>query len=438
VEGVDSKRVLLIFSWPSPWAIRVLLSEWKFRRRFGWNCSVLDFSSAMNAFGKQHGLVVASPFFFIKKHLLIFQALRFWCFLFYLDMLRTSVQNRRDLVRGHVSVDHEYCDARVELYHRGALNSMKSLYPSYADGKVMTGQSELKSLERMILTRSGQSILKISNWVMFSGRFPIDLLFWRISACFGAIPLFVETGRGPSTRVISHNLFTESGYRELVESNWKHRPDDWKTIVNEYLDLRRKSSTPSQVFWNQGKYASVSIKTNKKICSFFLSTNEEFLPHIVDSEYLPFEKQSSALSWVVERCREHDLFLVIRDHPGKGKEDNIDVSLLQEIQVTLQENVLFISKSDQASSIAIIEASDFCITFGSSVGVDVVLQRKPLLCLGPNVLVSQEMARMQRGRYQHFFSSPGSFIHSLNEIEKFVLFESSGGLPLDLNEDWFH
>jgi hypothetical protein len=433
------QQVLLILSWPSPFALRLVISVWKSQRALGHTCRVLDLTSLMNRFCMKNSIKVGTPFFSIKKHLLFIQALRFGVFFLYWSIWQTKLQVTLDNLRGHHATQTDLSEELLQQYDQGVLNSLSDLNEQKDTATKIVSQ-DLRMFEKKIRRRISRSLTEVSKWYTFSGRFPIDMFFWRLSTVFDKHKdiFFVEVGRAPHSRVISPNLFSETSYRNLIDENWELRSPAHRSLIREYFRKRLSEHTDAQFYGEQALIEKFELFGNPRVCTFFLSSLSEFLPHVMKSHNLPFPSQESVLEWLVETISSRDIVLVVRDHPRTSSHCNIDQSAIDKAQCKLAERFLYINGKIPVSSKAIIRASNYCVTFGSSVGVDIVLLQKPLLCLGPNVLFSSDMSHAERLKFNSFFDEPKQFIYNRSHLESFALFEMIGGESLGLQKDMFH
>ena len=279
----------------------------------------------------------------------------------------------------------------------------------------------------------------LSSVVSYFRQYPPDMNNWRVvnvyrgflySACIVAIGLkiYVETfsfdsallfnGRQSITRV-AFEIFQQHGIRVLTHETpfyqrghlmvkpnarcWSNEPfiEFWKSRGQvaltrsklektlKWLINRRYGKGLSWYAFNNPYIRSVSIKKelnlsqNKRLFALFTSSTDETAG---DPELQgPYESQSSwvqdVVHWVGSR---KEVELVVRVHPhlagktGLGKSVD-EYNYYRDMKSILPNNTRIIMPDDPLNSYALMDEADICLSFGSSVGIEMAMLGKPVI-----------------------------------------------------------
>ena len=165
------------------------------------------------------------------------------------------------------------------------------------------------------------------------------------------------------------------------------RADLERTLA--WLKNRRYGSGLSWHAYNRPHTDNLSIRKElelsqgKRLLALFTSSMDETAG---DAELAgPWETQGAwvedVLRWVGGRS---DVELVIRVHPhlagktGLGKAHD-EFSLYQKMKTSLPRNVRLVMPDDPLNSYALMDEADVCLSFGSSVGIEMAMQGKPVV-----------------------------------------------------------
>jgi hypothetical protein len=233
----------------------------------------------------------------------------------------------------------------------------------------------------------------VESALLFNGRASITRVAFEIFRQLGIRVLTHETPfyqRGhlmvkPNARCWSIEPFTEFWL------NWGHvplaRPALEMTL--NWLKKRRYGQGLSWYAFNNPYLRSLSVRNelnlsqDKRLLALFTSSTDETAG---DPELQgPFESQSSwvqdVISWVTDR---NDVELVIRVHPhlagttGLGRAvDEFD--FYSRMKTELPDNIRIIMPDDSLNSYALMDVADICLSFGSSVGIEMAMLGKPVV-----------------------------------------------------------
>jgi hypothetical protein len=157
----------------------------------------------------------------------------------------------------------------------------------------------------------------------------------------------------------------------------------------KWLQNRRYGNGLSWYAYNTPHISKLSVRKTlglnprKRLLALFTSSTDETAG---DPELQgPFESQSAWVQEVVEWVRErNDSELVIRVHPhlagktGLGKASD-EFNFYLKMKSDLPENVRIILPNDSLNSYALMGEADICLSYGSSVGIEMALLGKPVV-----------------------------------------------------------
>jgi hypothetical protein len=128
---------------------------------------------------------------------------------------------------------------------------------------------------------------------------------------------------------------------------------------------------------------NLKLSCNKKLLALFTSSTDETAG---DQELQgPFEPQSEwvqeVVSWVGDR---NDVELVVRVHPnlagktGLGKAVD-EYNFYHQMKLAAPANTRIVMPDDSLNSYALMDEADVCLSFGSSVGIEMAMLGKPVI-----------------------------------------------------------
>lgn len=196
-----------------------------------------------------------------------------------------------------------------------------------------------------------------------------------------------EVGLQPFTSFFSEGEAT--AYPIQIPDDFKLTDSQNKRLEN-YLEQRFQGNfTMAGIkFWPKmhglGTELDEKIKGFKSVVSVF--TNVVFDTSQAHANTL-FDNMFEWLDYLLPTIKKHpETLFVIRAHPDekrKGKESCESVSdWVEQNRVTQLPNVIFVDSNEHISSYDLIEASKFILIFNSTIGLEAVLLRKPVLAAG--------------------------------------------------------
>jgi hypothetical protein len=233
----------------------------------------------------------------------------------------------------------------------------------------------------------------VESVFLFNGRASITRVAFEIFQRLGIRVLTHETPfyqRGhhmlkPNARCWSPGPFNE------FWSMWGQvpltRPSLEKTL--KWLKSRRYATGLTWYAFNAPYDSDLSprnvlnLRQNKRMLALFTSSTDETAG---DSELQgPYESQASWVQDVIDWIKDkNDVELVIRVHPhlagntGLGKAVD-EFNFYHNIKSEIHANVRVIMPDDSMNSYALMDEADICLSFGSSVGIEMAMLGKPVV-----------------------------------------------------------
>lgn len=257
--------------------------------------------------------------------------------------------------------------------------------------------------------------------VMLNGRFFSHRVFFELAQQRGIRILVHERGaRDNSLRFWENeNCHSYQTFKNLWHQ-WKDVPLDQKQVddVNHILEERehgrntgwRSFASPKQVLAELKE--KLSINVDNPVITLFTSSDDE----VASSE--GWETTMDQLEWMsrtISFFRERKNYtLVIRIHPNITGITGSNKQFLQRfddlICKGIPDNVCIIAAEDKVNSYQLMDISERCIVFSSTVSIEAVTKAKPVLMTGGGLLFGNE--------YSHNLSPTDRYEEIL---EKFLL-----------------
>lgn len=156
--------------------------------------------------------------------------------------------------------------------------------------------------------------------------------------------------------------------------------------AKQFFDFQRDPSKKTGFGqWNFSRQFTLPFKpsTDKPILAIFTSTPWE---KVGMSDYLPFfyEDEYVGLEKVLNIKYLHDkYYVVVRFHPNSFNVGKNELLRVKNIINKFEGIVDFIEPSSPISSYSLLDASHVVATFGSTMGIEAVYNKKPSILLGP-------------------------------------------------------
>lgn len=279
----------------------------------------------------------------------------------------------------------------------------KKIYPTYInDKKTIEEVFNLFVRRYYMYCTFFKKDLKIENLVIFNGRF--------------ASSKAIESG------ISKHNQKTKLFYYERSHNLYRYtlkpyKVHDRKKIINEinkhwiYCNEQNEASKIAETYFkikisgrgfdwfpfskgiqeNEDDLIAVKLKNFKnegknKIISYFSSSEDEFesLGDIWSDKRFNL-KQEQIIEELSRISVKKNIKLIIRLHPNLNNASIESKMQWNNILSRLpKNNILIIKQNSKISSYKVINYSDIVIVFGSTVGVEALYLKKPVILTGPS------------------------------------------------------
>jgi hypothetical protein len=176
---------------------------------------------------------------------------------------------------------------------------------------------------------------------------------------------------------------------EIVEIWNRALSIDPTTATNVGHDFYRSRRQGKEQSWFSMTKEQVSgvlpeIKSDKKIITFFTSSDDEYRAVGDIVKWKTWTDQNHCLSDVIDICsNDKNIQLVVRIHPHMKSKHPLDLQAIQNLFVN-KLNIIVISPDSPIDSYALIESSDLVITTMSTIGIESVYWGTPSICMGPS------------------------------------------------------
>ena len=176
-------------------------------------------------------------------------------------------------------------------------------------------------------------------------------------------------------------------FQEKIVSTWarlKNDPGVRERGANFFIDRRAGMDQTWLSFTDhQKKNLLPAIDPNKKVVTFFSSSEDEFVSVGGVFKLTSWKSQFEAVTELIEICKHHpEIQLFVRLHPHLREKSHADQQrwlLLGNI-----ENVTVVSFDSEVDTYALIERSDVVVTAWSTVGIEAVFWGRPSITIGPS------------------------------------------------------
>ena len=177
-----------------------------------------------------------------------------------------------------------------------------------------------------------------------------------------------------------------SEVEEKIQDFWSQAGDNKETVADVYLSSLRKDSDFSKIGWRnamvQGKIPKLM---DKKICTFYASTEAEYAG--VGDESTPghFASQVEAFHGLVETLSEREWHIYLRRHPKNPNSKDSDPEEFLWTPFSMVENVGIIEPTSDVDSLSLGYSSDLIVNFCSTIAMEFVAQGlQNVVTLGPS------------------------------------------------------
>jgi hypothetical protein len=238
-----------------------------------------------------------------------------------------------------------------------------------------------------------------------------------------------------------YHIFDRSPHdlREMSEAHeilWSTSGDFREVEAQSYLDNRYGEPLITQSSKEYDFSQEFELKSrHQKLASFFPTTETEFPVFSDFYTTSTFQaSQQNAFRAFAAVAREFGFNVIVRAHPQNSDFQNIEInedaiwrSLCSETGAE------FISASSRINSYDLVNKSDICVTYCSSIGIEAVLMGKPLLILGESDY-SEYMPKNQGFTVEEITKilETGVPVIPVSNLFPWALWQLRGGIELQL------
>lgn len=279
---------------------------------------------------------------------------------------------------------------------------------------------------------------EINSLVSVNGRLVVSAAVVAATRSLGIPILLLEAVGNLGDR---YYVFDRSPHdlREICEAHaslWKGAEEFGNKVAEDFFRVNYESRLRNQEskeynFTREFKL----LNSNRKTASFFPTTETEF-PVFMDFYTSPvFEgSQKKAFSEFALIAAEFNYDVIVRAHPQspdfanlEQKEDEIWEELCKDV------GARFISASSGVNSYDLIQKSDLCVTYGSSIGIEIIYMGKPFLILGESDYSGYipNNCGFDSEKIRSLFKNGFPEI-ALDTLYPWAYWNASGGIPVSL------
>ena len=290
-------------------------------------------------------------------------------------------------------------DERNEIF----LAAIASKY-SYITGRSNTKPEELDEkiveLERYFFIATVELIVKLQNQFNFDEVFTVNGRYVVDSAVVMACK---ETQ-------INCRLMESASSIAGKYAVYRVSPHDIPSVSQMHIDLWNKAGPGREEIAERGlqrklsgmdspgfdfranftkKFSRGHGFTSKKIAAFFPSTDREFaiFPEFIYQESFGGSQAEAFLAFC-KIARDKEYRVIVRVHPVNSRDSKKSQDEFADLEDEIWRNLCdksgteFIESRSQINSYDLIEKADLCATYASSISIECILSKKPILILG--------------------------------------------------------
>lgn len=247
--------------------------------------------------------------------------------------------------------------------------------------------------ERMFFDMAYQTIqnlvdaLKIERLTTVNGRLIVSA---AIVAAARNLEIPVQLLESVNLAGDRYHIFDRSPHdlREMSEAHqilWSTAGDFREVESQGYLDNRYGERLRAQISKEYDFSEQFDLKSHhQKLASFFPTTETEFPVFSDFYTTSTFQaSQQNAFKAFTKVAKDFGFDVIVRAHPQNSDFQNVEISEDAIWRSLCSETgAEFISASSRINSYDLVNKSDLCVTYCSSIGIEAVLMGKPLLILG--------------------------------------------------------
>jgi hypothetical protein len=223
---------------------------------------------------------------------------------------------------------------------------------------------------------------------IFNGRFVNYRSVMNACQQIGSQFMIHERGSNPEKYYLRPYMPHDAGsIQQNIEEIWNKVPDKSQANVkaSDFFIKNRNAISTSWLSFTTGQKKNYlpDLDRNKKIITYFSSSDDEFAAVGDIFEWKYWKNQKDALTSLIRICAKHnDLQLVVRVHPHIMQKSEEDKAYWNSLQIFPGQ--ILIPTDSQIDTYALIERSDIVVTSGSTIGIEAVYWGTPSVCLGPS------------------------------------------------------
>ena len=184
------------------------------------------------------------------------------------------------------------------------------------------------SLQSLTLTR-------FDRFYTINGRFTAPATVVGFLKSRGIKTSIIEFGAGPERfRIFPSSAQSSRELEQRVKEDWLEAPIDTRNVIAEnYFKEKKRKDPVSGISWteNMQKGKLPKLPAGKKICTFYPTSQIEFVGIDLNELEIGFVSQLDAINCVVRNLKFDEWHLVIRRHPlatnnpkGSAKDDQLN------------------------------------------------------------------------------------------------------------------
>lgn len=291
-----------------------------------------------------------------------------------------NLKDLMDLKYNNFEVGQAVCSSLVSNFR----NSQPDLANNYKIIKKMI----LSAVQVYEFTRLSIKQQNPDTVYLFNGRFCNHRAVMRATLDAGKEILIHERGASRFKYDVQpfmpHDVVR---WQQNILTTWSNVSDDPDSyeLGTRFFTERRDGLEQSWMSFTEHQKRDLlpKIDQNKKIITYFSSSDDEFVSVGDMFRFTTWENQYQAVADLIDICKKSpniQLFIRLHPHLGeKSREDQLRWLVLGQIS-----GVSIVSFDSEVDTYALIDRSDIVVTAGSTVGIEAVYWGRPSITLGPS------------------------------------------------------
>jgi hypothetical protein len=308
--------------------------------------------------------------------------------------------------------------------------NFRGIFPTLVEstGRISINTDEHKKLIRRELSKYVRTAircerlleLKFDRVVTVNGRFTKNFAVVDVFRSFGTTVNLVEFG---STKE-KFQIYRQSPHsikERMLLMQELHQGSDMiavKRIGADYITNLRSFDPWAAYSWTSGMLKGSIPKEweEKRICTFFSSTQREFIGVQDEIQGDKFKNQVEAFRFLVKFLNPEEWNLVLRRHPRKAGQNNDEEEDMWREFVEIP-NVFEVQPESKIDSYELAECSEVVAHFNSSIGPELIFQgHKKVITLGPTMweYLSPVSHLSEPSKLKVYLENPGDISHNID------------------------